>query len=380
MSSDKNNKKKKHGNTDKMVTDPITEETENTKKRAADSQTTKAKEAKKKTPIYFSFELKNGLDDEHIEGLQARNEFLSGYKDLVVRTHNFTSKDRWIAFKTKREKEKDKQVSTTPTKPNPPDSPTTSTSPTASDQAAADRILANMNATADVERFHGYYRCTSNSTVFVLLFKLLLNKQKEFWGFKPDIVCPILKGYATEAGKPTDPHIQEACRNLKFARERDTTSNEPDKAKVNMYTPPKTTKEIPLDIHMAYTSITIPHDKFSTAEQEKEWIQDIAFKFWTYLKQAMLSKTFQLCISTVRPNWVKTLFNQNHTGGLHQFLKRSVFRLEKIDSVATYIVASDAAEINTILWNNRTKTPKYANTQIQEFPIEDNEDESETST
>ena len=54
--------------------------------------------------VYFSYEMKDGLNDSHLQGKEEADAFLKEYKDVIHKEHVFHTKDEWVAHQSKRAK------------------------------------------------------------------------------------------------------------------------------------------------------------------------------------------------------------------------------------------------------------------------------------
>ena len=319
---------------------------DNTNKRTQDTAINNGK-------IYFSYEMKNGLDDNHVEGEEEAGAFNEDYSDVILKTHIFHSKDDWIDHKTKRAKimARNKKTELNEATAN-------------SDEANARLIVDSIstNTSRNVDRIEAFYKTTAHSTKAVLLIRFLNQHNNDMWVWKPTWMLDIISKYANKVKQPEDPVVLEAFSNMTYGKQSDPGSADKEKARSISYKPPNSSQVYEIESHTAYTYITIPHEEFHSIQEETDWIVSKATAFLETLRIIMTTPTFRMSSSMIKEEFSKKIFDNNKRSNLPKFLSSAVIRVTPVNSLTDHLIQGTANEITGRLYNNRLQNRKYTST------------------
>ena len=142
---------------------------------------TPPKKARNKSEKYFFFKM-SGVDNVFIEGARAAKRHRTDYEGLIEEERGFSKKQAFEAFK-KQHEDPLLKPKTAPTSSGPPSS-------------AAAKIVSMMKNEKGCDRFHGYYKTTSNSSMAVIIIKAINQYDTDTWVFKPNFLAEIFNNLA----------------------------------------------------------------------------------------------------------------------------------------------------------------------------------------
>ena len=298
---------------------------------------------------YYSYELKDGHNDNHVEGEEEADSFIKEYGDLIVKTLVFLSKEEWLDHQAKRAK----ILANKPKSSN----ETTNNSDEANARLIVDSISANT--TLNVDRIEAFYKTTSHSTKVVLLLRFLNQQNNDVWIWKPMWMVDIIKNYVKKIKPPEDPVLEEAFLKLEVSQQADPKSKDKEKIHTLSYKPPNSSESYEIQIHTAYTFITIPNEEFNSVEEETTWIVEKATAFLENIRSIMATSTFRLSFAMIKQDFSTKLFDKNKRSNLPKFLSSAVIRVSPVVNLTDHVIQSTAHVITSVFYSNRLPTKKY---------------------
>ena len=337
------------------------------KRNAAVAANVKPK--KPKVNKYFYFKMAAGMEDAFVEGIQAANLHREEYGGLVEDERGFPYKKEFTAFK--------KQLQNPPT--NGAAASVTSNSPSNA-SAIARAVLARMRNDTACDRFHGYFKTTSNSTLAVLVIRAINQYDTDTWTFRPQFLAEIFRNLA-EVDPVTDILVHEAMTNFSYGK-----ASNPDNADKNVvltteFTPKDDDKKtIVLDIYRSYTYFTIPVDNLHSAQEETKWLETATLRILRGIQTRMSSPAFKETLECLAVNrqkdYIKKLYNPANKTNLPKFLASAVLRADPARALTDHVIQSVSNEMMTRLYEKRLQQPKYMENQS----ISNSDDDDEEST
>jgi hypothetical protein len=313
---------------------------------------TKKTTTKSNNGYFVSFQLKN-QPDENIEGKKQADQFQDEYGPMIIKTNHFTERKQWMEHI-------DQRTAFFATNPITPEKK----HPQPSDKNTKNSgnlnlMISKMSNRIELQTFQGHFRTTSNSSKFVLFFRLNSSKGDDIWCYKHKLMTPSIKTFQAVQPSTNDTVLQEGFENLNFS-ERPASHDYADKS-VGMtipYSPPGTNRIIDLHVFTSYTYFTIPCDKFTTMEQETKWINETCVNFFEEIRKTFQDDTFQNLIKSLDEPFWKKIYGPTNTA-IRQFVRDAVIRIDPVLHYTDHVTTTTANEITSYLYETRHKQPKY---------------------
>ena len=299
--------------------------------------------------VYYSYEMKNGLDDSHLQGKDEADAFLKEYKDVIHKEHIFHTKDEWVAHQSKRAK-------IMADKPKP-----TIDGNVGTDEAKARLIVDSIstNTTRNVDRIEAFYKTTSHSTKAVLIIRFLNQHNNDAWVWKPSYMLDIITNYVNRVKSTEDPVLAEAFSNLTYGKQSDDESSDKEKVKTVVYKPPNSSQSYNIEYYTGYTYVTIPHEELNSDEDEANWVTSKATLFLENIQQIMSLDIFRISLTMIKKDFADKLYDDRKRSTLPKFLSSAVIRVSPIVFLTDHVIQATANEITGHHYNNRLSTKKY---------------------
>jgi hypothetical protein len=310
--------------------------------------------AKSNTGYFWSFQLKN-QPDENIEGKKKAEQFQEEYGPMITKVSPFTDRELWTDHISQR-------TAFFAANPITPESKgmTTPSGKNESNSTNLNLMISRMsNSVENQQTFQGYFKTTSNSSKFVLFFRLNGTKRDDVWCYKHQLMTPSIKTFQSVQSTTTDETLKEGFNNLLYA-ERPASGDFADKT-VGMtiqYTPPRSDRIIDLHIYTSYTYFTIPSDKFTTKEEETKWINETCVAFFEEMRKTFQDGTFQALLKSLDESFYKKIFAIGKNG-ISQFARDAVVRVDPVVHYTDHVTTGTANDITTYLYETRHKQTKY---------------------
>jgi hypothetical protein len=339
---------------------------DNTKKRA------KAKGRPKKN--HYAFQLLN-KPDHYVSGKKEADEFKKNFKELIIKVSMFTDKEEFERHIVTR-----KQLTSSGsvgTKNNCAASglkAAASNKDDKNDQDSDDACLLDDDEDTATEHFAVAWKTTTTSKMMAFLLRLMQANGKPAWIWKIYMLRMVMK-YWVSCNTPSGPVMVEALKNMKYGSFPD--ENDRNQPKTLPYSPTKD-KHILLPIHTMYTFVTIPYEGFGSSKEEGEWAQVVSRTLAEHFRTAMSSKNFRKTIEAKYEAFGAKLFSPTMSMNLPKYLAQAVVRISKGDSLNKLLITSEAADIMSVLYDNRLSKPKYP--FVYDKDTEDDESGSDNSS
>lgn len=346
-----------------------------TAKAPTPTQITPIKEPKQQKGRYFIFEMLDG-SCQSVDGIRAAEEYKQGYATHIVTTHQWKQKRSRTNYLNKRESNPPKRQKKDP-------QPSPETRKFSSDREKADRIIAMVKKenVDKANRIEGYTKTTSNSTLFVLVIRLMTQYNDDYWGWKPDWMVNLLCKFQYDEDIH-DLYLKEFLSSLSHAYASDPKGIDNTQTWTKNYTD-KNNKPRSYDVIHAFGYITIDTGTLSSKTEEIIWIDKIARQVLSGLHEILKSKAWEwACLEAPgKQNFASVIFNVNGKANFQKFIESCVITIKPVDNLHELLVHQETARIIDHLYQHRLPQPKYTpegdlSEDEQEEGVATQEDES----
>lgn len=310
----------------------------------------------KKPKRYFSFQLKDDMADEHIDGKEEAMAFNRDHKDIITKVNSYSNIHYWNKNKERRAMQYKLAVEKIKS------SPTAVAKANNDDDSDTKLMLQKMSGSREVETFQGYYRTTGRATKFVLFFKWLGVQGDDYWCWKPKLMVPALTSYF-DVRPPLDPTLKAAFSTLQYAPRPDPQDRE--KGQVIVFSP-SSGRNYDIPVFTSYAIFDIPVASLSSPQNEAEWIQGKCTSFFEEMRAAMKAKCFKTLLTQLDDRFTEKLYDPKKITNLVKFLDKAVVRVVPIENIATHVITSVTVILSRLLFAARLPQPKYTTT----LPVE----------
>lgn len=320
-------------------------------KAPAPAQVTPTKEQKGR---YFVFEMVDG-SCQSVDGIRAADDYKQSYPTHIVTTHQWKQRRSRTNYLNKRES-------------NPPKRQKKETPPSAearifsSDREKADKIIAMVKKENidKANRIEGYTKTTSNSTLFVLVFRLMTQYNDDYWGWKPDWMVNLLCKFQYDTDIE-NLYLKEFLSSLSHAYASDPKGIDSTQTWTKKYTD-KNNKERTYDIIHAFGYITIDTGTLSSKAEEVVWIDKIARQVLSGVHEILKSKAWEwACLEAPgKQNFASVIFNVDGKANFQKFIESCIITIKPVDHLHKLLVHQETTRIIDHLYQHRLAQPKYA--------------------
>lgn len=158
------------------------------------------------------------------------------------------------------------------------------------DPASAEKVQAMVVKEMPSNAIVGHFLTTNRSKQCFLVIEFKDDKGNQFWCIKPEYIFSIFNSYSkVKAYK--NAFICEALANAKPIRMKDPNGGPNQQARTD---PPKKEGKTGngFDIFLLATRFTIPHESFTSEDDEKEWLGETTALILNYFQSVMKSQSF----------------------------------------------------------------------------------------
>jgi hypothetical protein len=234
-------------------------------------------------------------------------------------------------------------------------------------------ILAGMSQNCKTDSFRADFHTHSRASQVVVALRLTNKTDEDAWVWKPDIMCPLVKGIYKDH---CDPVIQEAFHNITHVPLPDLVNDptgETQKVKElkkgNGYTVP---------LSLAITYFTIPFSTLKSKEEESAFIADKLNDIIDTMKVGLMNKTFKECLSNMQESYARSIYREGISFNMQNFVNKAVTRITKANKISNFFMHTTAQEVTNQLWATSTDAPEYEFEQaFEECNASSKEDEDD---
>lgn len=325
-------------------------------KAPAPSKITPTKDTNQQKGRYFVFEMLDG-SCQSVDGIRAAEEYKQGYATHIVTTHQWKQKRSRTNYLNKRESNPPKRQ-----KKGSQPSLETRTFSSNRERQKADRIIAMVKKenVDKANRIEGYTKTTSNSTLFVLVIRLMTQCNDDYWGWKPDWMVNLLCKFQYDEDIQ-DLYLKEFLSSLSHAYASDPKGIDNTQTWTKNYTD-KNNKARSYEVIHAFGYITIDTGTLSSKREEVIWIDKITRQVLSGVHEILKSKAWEwACLEAPgKQNFATVIFNVNGKANFQKFIESAVITVKPVDHLQQLLVQHETARIVDHLYQHRLAQPKYA--------------------